>query len=187
MKKRYQSGFTLVELLIVIVIIGILAAIVISIINPAKQQARARDAGIKSTVNKLALSAKAYIVTFGRIPDEIAFFGDIANARELVTGTTCSTVNGDECIFSVTGIQLPDTCQSNQWNDASTHDGSAQCMFRYSRTATRFRIFVKSSADRRRMFVYNFDNVEAGGNDGLFDCPDTFAEGSLLSACTRVQ
>ena len=51
-----RSGFTLIELLIVIVIIGILAGVVLSVINPAKQQRKAKEASLRSTVEKACLA-----------------------------------------------------------------------------------------------------------------------------------
>ncbi|OGC46472.1 hypothetical protein A2V49_04320 [candidate division WWE3 bacterium RBG_19FT_COMBO_34_6] len=41
---EYKKGFTLIELLIVITVIGILAGILVMIINPREYQAQARDA-----------------------------------------------------------------------------------------------------------------------------------------------
>lgn len=48
-----SSGFTLIELLIVIAIIGILAAVVIAVINPAQQRRKAREAVAKSNIAKI--------------------------------------------------------------------------------------------------------------------------------------
>src|SRR5437773_12488754 len=42
-KSHFKKGFTLVELLIVMAVIGVLAAIVLVAINPIEQLARGRD------------------------------------------------------------------------------------------------------------------------------------------------
>lgn len=53
LKKRAQSGFTLIEILVVIGIIALLATIVIVAINPARQFAQARDTQRTSNVNSI--------------------------------------------------------------------------------------------------------------------------------------
>jgi len=58
-KSKAASGFTLIELLIVIVIIGILAGVLITVINPARQQTRARETVLRSTVEKGCLALHA--------------------------------------------------------------------------------------------------------------------------------
>ena len=52
-KKSGRWAFTLIELLLVIGIIAILAAIVMVAINPTKQMGNARDAQRRSDVNKI--------------------------------------------------------------------------------------------------------------------------------------
>jgi len=53
MLKINNKGFTLIELLIVIAIIGILAGIVIGVINPARQRRKANEAVLRANVGKM--------------------------------------------------------------------------------------------------------------------------------------
>lgn len=64
--KRKQSGFTIVELLIVIVVIGILAAIVITTFTGV--QKKARDADRKSDANAIYSQVEVYFAQNGKYP-----------------------------------------------------------------------------------------------------------------------
>jgi type IV pilus assembly protein PilA len=61
-KKSNQSGFTLIEILIVIGIIAVLAAIVLVAVNPAKQFQKANDAQRISNVNAILNAVGQYTV-----------------------------------------------------------------------------------------------------------------------------
>ena len=60
---RREEGFTLIELMIVVVVIGILAAIAIP--NFISMQTRAREAGVKANMHSFQLAAEDYGVLNG--------------------------------------------------------------------------------------------------------------------------
>ncbi|HEX9679565.1 MAG TPA: type II secretion system protein [Candidatus Saccharimonadales bacterium] len=83
--SKKQAGFTIVELLIVIVVIGILAALVLNTFQGV--QARARDTERRTDLNSIATQLEAYYADFGHYPDNS-------------TATTCGDGTGS-CDISV--------------------------------------------------------------------------------------
>lgn len=65
---RFSWGFTLVELLIVIALIGVLAVAVLSAINPLEQINRARDTGYKNDVEQLISALDRYYTAQQKLP-----------------------------------------------------------------------------------------------------------------------
>src|SRR3972149_9515106 len=61
---QQKKGFTLIELLIVFCIIGILAAAVIVVLNPADLLCQARDGKRLSDVDSIASAINLYIASF---------------------------------------------------------------------------------------------------------------------------
>jgi prepilin-type N-terminal cleavage/methylation domain-containing protein len=68
--KKNSKGFTIVELLIVIVVIGILAALVI--VQFTNVQARARDAERKSDIRALQSKVAEYYALNGYYPTALS-------------------------------------------------------------------------------------------------------------------
>jgi prepilin-type N-terminal cleavage/methylation domain-containing protein len=57
---KQQKGFTLVELLIVIIVMSVLSGAVISIVNVSGMRARGRDSQRKSDISKIASALELY-------------------------------------------------------------------------------------------------------------------------------
>lgn len=65
---KSQAGFTMIELLIVIAILGILAVAVLSAINPVEQINRGRDTGSRSDAEQLLSAIDRYNAFAGYYP-----------------------------------------------------------------------------------------------------------------------
>jgi prepilin-type N-terminal cleavage/methylation domain-containing protein len=68
MKRILAQGFTLVELLIVIALLGVIATIVIAAINPIEQANKARDAGYKNDASELVSAVQRYYASQSNFP-----------------------------------------------------------------------------------------------------------------------
>jgi len=93
-----KKGFTLVEMLIVIAIIGVLAVAVLSAINPIEQMRKARDTRRKSNASELLNAVERYYAT------------NEANPPTLVTASgaddTCAAALGAGAIASTDLAEL---------------------------------------------------------------------------------
>ncbi len=68
--KRLYPAFTLIELLIVMAIIGILATVVVVILNPSTMLARARDSQRETDIYSIAMLVRQYASDHsGTLPD----------------------------------------------------------------------------------------------------------------------
>lgn len=88
MQKNKYSGFTIVELLIVVVVIGVLAALVLNSFSSA--QARARDTSRITKLNAIKKAIEGYYAENGRYPE-------IQDAKMVETSCGSQTENWGHC------------------------------------------------------------------------------------------
>ena len=82
--RRQQAGFTLVEIMVVIVILGLLATMVAQSVIGASDEARIKTT--ETSIRGLADSVKRYYITNGKIPSELAELVSKDNGGPYVDG-----------------------------------------------------------------------------------------------------
>lgn len=127
-KTKNSKGFTLVELLIVITIIGILAAVILVAIDPAKRFAQARNAQRWSEVRSVLQAVLKYqIDNNGSLPsaiDSTPATGQILGTAATGCDSGCGAITTVAACADISG-DLVDTYLSSIPIDPSTGTASA--------------------------------------------------------------
>lgn len=125
-----QKGFTLVELLIVIGLLGAIALIVIAAINPIEQTNKARDARFKADGSQMISAIERYYAAHSKFPwedcgggscptsaDQFGFITASDTTVGLCGDGTCSTGG-----LLVTNDELKTEFMGRDWVKATTAD-----------------------------------------------------------------
>lgn len=113
MQNKKEKGFTLLEILLVIAVIGILASIVLIAINPNKQIAQARNTARKVDINTLEKALRQYSIdNAGQLPNVILNQYKVI-CRQGITDPSC--INLDVLVPTYIAA-IPRDTQSNTIN-----------------------------------------------------------------------
>jgi prepilin-type N-terminal cleavage/methylation domain-containing protein len=152
-KKENLSGFTLIELLIVIAILGILAVVILVVMNPGERQAQARDTGRISSVAQLGRSLQAYYTTKTSMPDVGTWATDLVTQGEISSfpsGIAYSYNSVSACTTYAQPAINSTFCYDEDSNSGAVVFSKAESTTYRSRcTAPEEAYFVFSTADSR--------------------------------------
>ena len=120
--SRKQQGFTIVELLIVIVVIGILAALVITTYTGI--QAKARNSKRQTDVQSVQTQVEAYFAQNGHYPS----FADLSSSSWLTTNMKSMDQSAlHDPSASGTGLTVSQTAGSKVYQYAPLNSGGTSC------------------------------------------------------------
>lgn len=114
MKKLVKKGFTLVEVLLVVVIIAILAAIVIVAINPGRQIAQANNTQRSSDVQTILNAVKQYTIdNRGTLPAAVT--------------TTATVIGSGAAQIDICGVLVPTYVAAMPFDPTATGASYTSC------------------------------------------------------------
>lgn len=122
LKTARQKGFTIVELLIVIVVIGILAALVLNTF--AGVQRRARDTQRQTDINSIATQLEVYYADEGKYPLESDLSNDTWIGANLKGLDLDALRAPDE---DTNSIQDTPSTNKDQYGYVATDDSGGTC------------------------------------------------------------
>lgn len=129
-KIKNTSGFTLVELLVVIAVLGVLAAGVLVAIDPFEQLQRGRDSGRRSAITELGRGAEKY------------------NTSQTVALAHDSTTSWMQKLLDNGDIKvIPVNPSPSGYTDCATNNVSDYC---FTSSGAQFMIFARGESKQLR-------------------------------------
>jgi type IV pilus assembly protein PilA len=101
MKRSMQKGFTLIELMIVVAIIGILAAVALPAYQDYTVKAKVSEVILAASSAKTAIAEAAQVNS--AMPDDGASFVVDTQASKFVSSVVYTQTNASEGVITVTG------------------------------------------------------------------------------------
>lgn len=135
-RRTVRKGFSLVELLIVIALIGALVSVVMQAINPHRQLSQTRDAQRRSDVLSILMSFYQYTLDHGGILPPDVPYGE-ANAKPICKFNADPCTNGIN-LRSLSGVYL--AALPFDPNEPSTSTGTNYYM--YAHDANRITVYA---------------------------------------------
>ena len=166
---KSKSGFTIVELLIVIVVIAVLAAITIVAFNGI--QGRAKDSQRIQDMTSIAKALEVYRINNGEFPDEVQTAG--AGGWELSTDGTSATNFLSALVTSRTINKVPLDPRNTGSSSVDPGNSSAHYLYFYHRYGAGASGCDVAKGDFYILGVTRMDTIESGGihpNSPGFSC-----------------
>src|SRR4051812_28999312 len=89
--KIFQKGFTLIELIIVIAVIGILAVALLSALDPVEQIRRGNDAALRNKSTELTRAVQRYYASTGNWS-----YGGVTTAANVTSSALATLIAAGE-------------------------------------------------------------------------------------------
>ena len=183
---KNESGFTLIESLLVLVIIGFLFVFLIDALDLAGLQAKAQNASGQSAMTKVVLSVDSFVTAYSRVPNETEFLDALSSGSiEHEDSCTVFGVPNYECLFKLSSRELPSNCDLSNWRADKL--GTYPCFIRYYSgnalssnfdNKQNYRLYAKVFGRDNAFYV--FDSLKSGV---LFKCPSSTNDFDKLEDC----
>lgn len=187
-----EDGFTLIESLVVLVVIGIMFFFLVDALNPTALQNKAKNASLRSALIRIALSADSFVISYQRVPNETEFLEALSsNSIEFEDSCSIFGLPNYECLFKPGSRQLPATCDLSNWRlNQNAKSKTNDCYVRYVASnalgtnqtdGSNYRLYVKMFGKENAFYIY-----DSSASGELYKCPGTLTDFDELEECYAI-